>query len=103
MTNFDPSALVVVLLGSLLVQNVDAFAGLKRPTSIKGFNSLYMVCWTLNFDFCCVSFVHFVPAGGRESYPKIPGLESFEEFRFTQFFGIEILTVVEGYGIFGRG
>lgn len=83
MTNFDPSALVVVLLGSLLVQNVDAFAGLKRPTSIKGFNSLHMVCLTLNFYLSCVSFVHFVPAGGRESYPKIPGLESFRRVPFV--------------------
>jgi hypothetical protein len=80
MTNFDPSALVVLLLGTSLVHNVDAFAGLKRPTSIKGFNGLHMVCWSLILDVSCVSFVDFVPAGGRESYQRFLNRNLFVEF-----------------------
>jgi hypothetical protein len=80
MTNFDPSALVVLLLGTSLVHNVDAFAGLKRPTTIKGSNGLHMVCWSLIFDVSCVSFLDFVPAGGRESYQRFLSRNLFVEF-----------------------
>ncbi len=44
MTNFDPSALVVLLLGTSLVHNVDAFAGLKWPLKTVAYGvSMYNV------------------------------------------------------------